>query len=260
MTPRNWIVATGSARGARHAWRGEPSEDAFGSTQTHEATSIAVADGHSSSQCPRAKTGAILAVNAALEVMGPTDPPGHVARAIVDRWRQLVDEDIDANPPTTEERTLEIGYLLYGTTLLSAAATGEKLMLFQIGDGDILMAGSEGSVTPAHRTDTDLSTETDSLASHDAHERARYAEYSFNELDVDIVALMTDGFGSAFAEPNWQDETLDDLRAQLNRMEPRHLADSIMKWCEGPASVAGDDTTLALLFRNSVFARRAAAS
>lgn len=257
---RSWTTAAASVRGARHALRGEPSEDTFGTSETAEVSVIAVADGHSSSQCPRARIGAQLAVEAALEVLGNQNPADDTGRAIVERWRLLVDQHLATDPPTEDEVARGPSYMLYGTTLAAAATTRDRIRVFQIGDSDVLLTGNNGTIPSPHMDRNGPLSETYSLALGDAPESAAYAEYPHERFRVDIVVLMTDGFSSAFADSNWQEQTLEDLRRRLNSMGADELEKSIARWCEGPAKVAGDDTTLGLLVDSSVFARTAVAS
>ena len=67
---------------------------------------------------------------------------------IVTRWREAVHRDVAAEPFTPAEdmvRRADDVTIPYGTTLLLAIGLGERLLLTQIGDGDIVCVRPDGT-------------------------------------------------------------------------------------------------------------------
>lgn len=244
-----------SARGARHERLGEPNEDAHRSGHSNGRSIVTLADGHGSPSCPRADRGSQFAVDALFEELAGDLERSHpvLAEALVQRWRRIVDADLDADPPT-DESSAEAApdYLLYGTTAVGVAADDTTITVVQIGDGDVLL-GSRGS-TIAHRPIAPLETHrlgaTESLCQSDAELRVRVASIDTSVTPIDAVLVATDGLGTAFDEPSWHDETMHDLLTRLtNAGSAADIAAELPGWCQSPASVGGDDTTIGLLIK-----------
>ncbi len=184
-----WRVVGRSVQGATHRRRDLPNQDALcwlpdagvGSTVV-----LAVADGHGSRQSPRSQDGARFAVTAAVHELhdlvesavdaiqtvcdlAPVDLPN----VFVDKWRRAVREDVDKTPFSSETSDdselrgrvcMADPFLAYGTTLLVAAVTPTDLLLWQLGDGDILLVTDDGKVSRPVQGDVRLvANETTSL-------------------------------------------------------------------------------------------------
>lgn len=252
-----WIGAAASARGARHVRRDEPSEDSFKvGIDTGRAIAL-VADGHGSERCTRADIGARLAVDVGFASLAESTSQNldQLPAQIVDRWRSRVDDHLQANPPSPQEAEGAPAphYLLYGTTLLGAVIDSSALRIVQFGDGDALLGhrGTTRARRPIPPKEVDRPHETDSLSQDDAADRAYVIEYDLEAISADVVMLASDGLDTAFAEPEWHDETMADVLARVEGLAARELEDVIASWCKPPAEVGGDDTTIALLVRRS---------
>jgi hypothetical protein len=259
-----WSAVHGTATGSAHRRRHRPCEDAAGALTTGHWTAVAVADGHGSARCPRAARGAALAVEALTRVLaglpdGGLDEvlaqAGQVPSRLHRAWRELVLAEVASAPLSADELRATGGgdddaaLLAHGTTVLGAAASQRWLVLFQIGDGDILVgrAASPSAGRPVIPVARDDSRLTDSLCQSDAARRARLAVVDLDESPVDVVLVSTDGFGAAFAEPDWHDETARQLVAAAREMGDAALAEAVSGWCDPPARVGGDDVALGVL-------------
>src|ERR1700693_1574527 len=183
-----WRVFGRSVRGASHRRRRIPNQDALGWASTPAGQQVlAVADGHGSSACFRSETGAELAVQCALDLIGGLagnldfsqqyldDVENEFKDRLIDRWRHAVSGHLAENPFSAEELVLvskragRTEFTAYGSTLLAALAGESQLFLLQIGDGDILMVSSGGRVSrPWPRDSRLLGVETTSLCTEDA--------------------------------------------------------------------------------------------
>lgn len=215
---------------------------------------IAVADGHGSPRCPRAATGAAFATEAAVEALTTPVTEQQLPAALVAGWRRRVDDDVERRPPSRDEQELVDGNppMLYGTTLLAARVTQGELVLVQIGDGDVLLGDRERPRTAA-RPMADGSpralTVTHSLSGLDAADRIDVHRVDLRTTAVDVVMLCTDGLDFAYEDPAWHDPTMADLLDRLAALDPSLLTDELHRWCEPPARVGGDDTTIAIAVR-----------
>jgi hypothetical protein len=145
MTHQTWAAVQASVRGASHARRDLPNQDATGASPPGTTVVAAVADGHGDPRCCRADRGSRLAVRAALDVLlGVPARLGDSARAndallhdvvvpdLVAAWQRLVEQDAAADPLTADEVALTTGSPVgvpgldaYEWLYLSAAPAGE---------------------------------------------------------------------------------------------------------------------------------------
>lgn len=263
-TTTKWIGMCATATGSAHKRRDLPCEDAAGTRARGPWSAVAVADGHGSSRHPRAAQGAAFAVAAALDAL-VTLPnsnlddllgrlrllPGALHRS----WRSTVEAAV-AEQPLTEDEGLATGIegtpgslRAYGSTLLGATASDRWLALVQLGDGDIVVGRAGGSAAgrPIRSAETSDPRRTDSLCHADAPRRTRVALIDLVEAPVEVVLLATDGFGAAFDQPDWHDETARQLVAAARDMSDDTLAAAVRDWCGPPAQVGGDDVSLGVL-------------
>ena len=219
-----------------------------------------VADGHGSPACSRADRGSQLAVDAVFDVLAnpPQESHDQLALAVVGRWREAVEADLSANSPDESELMGAPAphHLLYGTTAVGVAADEQTLTVLQIGDGDVLVGQrhSEVATRPIAPRNMDRPGATESLCQSDAESRVRIASIDLDSVPVDAVLIATDGLDTAFADAAWHDETMRDLLHRLQSMSsPDRIEESLEGWCEPPAAVGGDDTTIGLLVRHDLW-------
>ena len=264
-----WQAVTATERGAAHRAAGLPNQDAVAVHPVPPGGLVAaVADGHGHSRHFRSARGARLAVSIACQAArefaarpGGLPGPGEAAEelrrvlvpGIVTRWREAVHRDVAAEPFTAAEDTVRRAddvTIPYGTTLLLAIGLGERLLLAQIGDGDIVCIRPDGTALLAVPGDPLLDgRHTTSLCSPDAAGSFRVAAVDLAGTAVLGALLATDGYGNAQVAQVWESVVSADL-ARLISTEPRSwLAGQLPLWAARCASVDGsaDDTTLALL-------------
>jgi hypothetical protein len=172
---------------------------------------------------------------------------------IVTRWRDAVHRDVAAEPFTAAEdavRRDDDVTIPYGTTLLLAIGLGERLLLAQIGDGDIVCVRPDGTVLAAVPGDPLLDgRHTTSLCSPGAAGSFRVAAVDLTSAPLLAVLLATDGYGNAQVTQVWQSVVSAELAGLITARSPSWLAGQLPQWAARSASADGsaDDTTLALL-------------
>ncbi len=228
----------------------------------------AVADGHGHSRHFRSARGAQLAVSIACQAAhdlairpGGLPGPGQeeeelrrvLAPGIVARWRDAVLADVAGEPFTGPENAVRRGddaTIPYGTTLLLAIGQGQRLLLAQIGDGDIVGIGPDGTALLPVPGDPMLDgRHTTSLCSPRAAGSFRVAAAGLAGTPLLGVLLATDGYGNAQVAQAWEAVVSADLAALIPAHPVPSLASRLPEWASRCASLdgSGDDTTLALL-------------
>ena len=262
MTVPRWKAATASVRGSLHERTGLPNQDAVAAQDWGETALVAaVADGHGGRRYVRSDRGAALAVGLAVELSravrsdpeaGPDNPLEKVADELVGRWQERVRADHRAQPFTAEERDrsgvdLDADPVLaYGTTLLVALCSTERVHLAQIGDGDIVVVTAAAAVSAPMPGDSRLvAGETTSLCTAGA--RADFRFCSIPAAEAAVVLLATDGYGTAFADPDWRAAVGRDFLAAVGDQSWEHLGEQLPAWLSDSARVGGDDVSVAVL-------------
>lgn len=256
-----------SARGSLHARSGAPLQDAAGwcPGPRDAGVVVAVSDGVGSRDCFRSDRGARMAVAAACAAGGelldrgaPTEDGGSGLMAeIVARWTATVLADLAGCPLQADELDGTSAawedadpVLAYAATLLVAVGTGDRLLLAQLGDGDLLVVGTDGQVaSPLPADPASVAGTTSTLMQPDAAAVSRARLLDLTVTPVDLVLLATDGYGNAFADPGWPDRVGRDVREQLHSDGTASVRARIAGWVTDAATVGGDDASLALLVR-----------
>jgi hypothetical protein len=269
------LVVAASATGFHHIQRKVANEDAWahGQTQTG-ATVVAVADGHGHHRHFRSGKGAALAVEVArrdaaewatwlgsIADPGSGAPPAMVIEAFRDGllpriwrdWWTAVEQDLVAWPLTPAEEAVrqdDDQVVAYGATLLLAVVVGDRVLLGQIGDGDMVAVTADGTVSGPVPTDPTLDGQrTTSLCQPDAIDAFRVAVLDAGAMRLALLLLATDGYGNAQTEDPWQPGVGADLLALLAEHGPAWIGEHLPDWVERCASAdgSGDDTTVALV-------------
>lgn len=247
-----WIAATATTRGRHHVARGQPNED-HASTTTDGVVIAAVADGHGAPTYTRAERGSRLATATALDVLGDPPPAEELPGLLVTGWRDRVAADVDDDAPPRSETRGQPAHVLYGTTLLAARVLDDdRLLLAQLGDGDVLLwSATDGVALPLPNPETPFPNATDSLVQGDAPSSVRTAVTDA----PDLVLLATDGLEAARRAPGWEQAAMQQLRDDLIEAGADGVQDVLQRWTEDGAAAGGDDTTLAVLVRRELFGR-----
>ncbi len=248
-----WKAATASVRGSMHERAGLPNQDAVAAQAWGETAVVAaVADGHGGRRYVRSERGAALAVALALELSHPGNPLEKLADELVDEWQARARADHRAHPFSAEERDRSGAdldadpVLAYGSTLLVALCTTQRVHLAQIGDGDIVVASPAGAVSaPMPGDDRLVAGETTSLCTPGARADFRFA--SVPAAEAAVVLLATDGYGTAFADPDWRTAVGRDFLAAVTGPSWAQLGEQLPAWLSDSARVGGDDVSVAVL-------------
>jgi hypothetical protein len=264
-----WQAVTATERGAAHRAAGLPNQDAVEVLPLdHGGMVAAVADGHGHGRHFRSARGARMAVSIACQAArdlatrpgglpAPDEAPGELRRVlvpgIVTGWRDAVQRDVAAEPFTAAEdavRRRDDVTIPYGTTLLLAIGLGERLLLAQIGDGDIVCVRPDGTPLLPVPGDPRLDgRHTTSMCSPAAADSFRVAAVDLASTPVLGALLATDGYVNAQVAQVWETVVSADLAGLIRARPPSWLAGQLPVWAAQCASVDGsaDDTTLALL-------------
>ena len=260
-----WQAVTATERGAAHRAAGLPNQDAVEVRPLDGGMVAAVADGHGHARHFRSARGARLAVSIACQGAAdlatrpgglpalPDDLRHLLVPDIVTQWRDAVHRDVTAEPFTRAEESVRRGDDAtnpYGTTLLVAIGVGERLLLAQIGDGDIVCIRPDGTALLAVPGDPLLDgRHTTSLCSHGASDSFRVAAVDLAGTAVLAALLATDGYGNAQVAQAWESVVSAELAGPIATRPLSWMASQLHAQAGQCASVDGsaDDTTLALL-------------
>ena len=271
--PTGWSVLGGSALGGRHVTTGAPNQDSWRSESVihhgQEFVVLAVADGHGGPRYVRSDVGSEFAVAVAVELIKEIVETGGfdgssrkiekevlstLPSLLVAAWSQRCMDHVAQHPFTPEEEdragaTLGTDPLLsYGSTLLTAVVSSNRCFLLQLGDGDSLVALPDGKMIQPLPPDERLTgSETTSLCLPDAERDFRVAVVE--NPSPSLVLLASDGYGVAFADPDWRQTVMVDLLGQLKTRGPESVGAALPGWLEESARVGGDDVTIALAYR-----------
>jgi hypothetical protein len=185
--------------------------------------------------------------------VGPEELRHLLVPGIVMQWRDAVLRDVAAEPFTGAEDAVRRGddtTIPYGTTLLVAIGMGERLLLAQIGDGDIVCIRPDGTALLAVPGDPLLDgRHTTSLCSHGAGDSFRVAAVDVTGTAVLGALLATDGYSNAQVAQVWESVVSAELAGLITTRPASLLASQLRMQAGQCASVDGsaDDTTLALL-------------
>jgi serine/threonine protein phosphatase PrpC len=259
----SWHAATATVTGPKHRDAGRDGQDASAMRPMAGGHVIAIADGHGSERCYRADRGARLAVTSALAVLLRAAQSGatslHAAvemipGELVGAWRDEVMADRDRHPIGAFDHDLpeddDDSFTAYGTTLLAAMARGDELLIVHLGDGESLLASTDGTPRRPFIRDPLLAADmTTSLALPDAERHVRTRAFDCSVERIDLVVLATDGYANAFADDAAFDQVGPDLLRGLGARDPGWVAGELPAWLEHSAGVSGDDASLGLLYR-----------
>jgi serine/threonine protein phosphatase PrpC len=264
-----WCWAAASARGSQHDRRRLPNQDAVAvSTVDGQPGALvaAVADGHGGDRYVRSDVGSRYAVEVACAAATALLSTGATLReatgtalrtAIVDRWRQLVQQDAAARPFGDDERgragtPLDAEpEIAYGATLLLTLATQDGLALLQLGDGDIVVATAARTVvSPVPSDDRLVAGMTTSLCLPTAVDDFRVALVPAGQRP-DLVLVASDGYGNSFASSDWREAVMTDLRRVIATGGLAAVERNLPAWAAQSAEAAGDDVTVAVLQRTA---------
>lgn len=250
-----WLAGGASARGASHLRSGLANQDAIGwigPKHGEDRTSLVVSDGHGGKRHPLSDVGSRLAIDAALSECArlPADPEKLDAAAqglllrCHTRWLAAV-----ADHAALEPERPEVPFA-YGATLVGVHMAGSKLLLFQIGDGDILVGRASGRIERPIPEDKGLTGEqTHSLCESDAPSFGKIALVEAGGDDpVDFVLASTDGVAKSFRDDAAFLALGADFRVRVRDNGLAAIGDRLGGWLSDlSANGSGDDATLGII-------------
>ena len=246
-----WAVIGASVRGAAHERSGAPNQDAIAWADG----ALEIADGHGSARYTRSHVGARLAVRVAVERLSAfvrehgasTELPGPDAldalpAALSEGWEAAVQAHLAAEP-LDEDTPLT----RYGATLLAAAWTRHWGVWLQLGDGDIVVIGRDGTVErPVPGDPRLLGNETTSLATPGCWRDFRLCARRFETAPA-LVMVATDGYSNSFRDDPGFLQVGPDLLAVLVEDGVEAVQEALPEWlAETSAMGSGDDITVGL--------------
>jgi serine/threonine protein phosphatase PrpC len=272
-----WKVISASVRGSSHERTGLPNQDAadYSIAPRNDAAAavLAVSDGHGGNRHFRSQVGSMLAVRVAVEAVreylartpGLSGPAAlaEVGQRVVEAWQSAVGADLANNPFTEAELTKLVTAdgeaskdsvvanpeLAYGATLLVAAATDERMLYMQLGDGDILAVSANGATTrPIQADDRLVGNQTTSLCQPEAWREFRNAEVTAADGFPALVLLSTDGYVNSFRSQQDFLQIGTDYLQILRDQGSDSLAEELPRiLTEATRQGSGDDITLGML-------------
>ncbi len=270
-----WQVGWASQVGALHVARDQVREDAACVHVGDGIVIAAVSDGHGMARSFRAHVGSELAVEAArdvaLDARAAWSGPGvddlavagwlrdHYTPAVLSRWQQLVRDDVLDSPFTEQERAIApdeaTQFIAYGATLVVALVDDQRMLAWQLGDGDLLFAPAGATAGPAVAGDPHLvGNRTTSLCQPDA---ARHVRTAVHELgtQASVVVLATDGFANAMLAGDWQERLGEDLHSLVSTDGFTAVARKLPEWAVEASRASGDDVSLIVLAAQDIGTR-----
>lgn len=267
-----------STQGADHIKHGIPCED-YGQVFKSELCKIfAVADGHGDSNCPRSQFGSKTACELAISemekfcsdikenawesrILSPgkeLDSLAHqLISSIVAKWVKLVNEELENNPLTDEERAGCEKYIerydkgerlehIYGTTLIAGLITEKYLLLIQQGDGRCVVFNADGSVSqPIPWDEKCFANVTTSLCDEDATQRFRYCTINLNENPIVACLAGSDGVEDSYLSMDLMHSYYRDLLMYASENGTAALNEYLGKTLpEFSKQGSGDDVTI----------------
>ena len=206
-----WLVASAAVVGAKHVVVDKPLQDSVATYADQDCAVVAVADGHGDPRHARSDVGSRLACEVALEVFKELSQdildqgrhhkewerelrlrlPGRISWM----WNQRVREHAGQTEP---DGAWHPDVDLYGTTLICALLTRRCVVLFQLGDGDLVVVSKAGVHCAFPPSDELFGTATWSLAQADAPTHADLI--CCHPRDLSLLLLCTDGIRDAFVK------------------------------------------------------------
>ena len=248
-----------SVQGASHLRKNSVCQDSSRFVCAEGYAIAAVSDGHGSQNHFRSDIGSKLAVNVAIEsvkdfLQHPSAHEKHLkqlAKNILLKWNNAVREHYNSNPPTGEHNydpgKIEV---IYGATLLAAAATKNYWFAIQIGDGNCVSYYADGRFE--HNVPEDnrlIYNMTTSLCDADAIDSFRHY---YSEEKPAAIFLTTDGVLNSFDASGGQSyfhKFLEKIMNSLQQYKPHEVEEELRSYLpELSKKGSGDDVSVAVIF------------
>jgi len=278
--PWHWLSA--SVRGAAHHRSGLPNQDAVrvaccplrdaAEGTDAPALVLALADGHGSARSFRSREGARLAVAIALRAaagLPPSSAPSRRKRWAEEQWpttlvrgwqaavaqrlarRTFTAAELDPLDAPGRAAVASHPALAYGSTLLGVIVTPAAILYLQLGDGDLLTVGVDGTVARPLPPDARLlGNETTSLCAPRAAEDVRVYCQTLAGAPPALILAASDGYANAFRDDAGFLQVAHDLWDLLRTGGEAAVRPHLRDWlAEASQQGSGDDISVAILWR-----------
>lgn len=262
MPASRWIIGGASVIGAAHIRHNMPNQDALSFwPETLSGVPMvygALADGHGARAHFRSDRGADLATKAAVSALewsagqdGDVDV-NELGLTVAEGWRNKVYADIDEFP---YEGNVASPLHPYGATVLGMMADHQRVLLLQLGDGDILLGYPDGRIDrPISLPEGLVGEQTYSLCmkASEQYLDTWSAHLEWGDDLPDFVMMSTDGVSKSLVS----DQAFEELAAQY-REQCRESIDTFSNTVKALPSWltrlseqgSGDDASMILAVR-----------
>lgn len=276
---KNHRLIEASVTGATHKRGGSPNQDAIGWANDLDndlSFILALADGHGGAKSFRSHLGSQMAVQAVLQVIkewlenrkSSTDKTNFykdvhelLPKTFVSCWQEKVKSDLADNPISSTElfnlekksgqvalsEINENPFLIYGTTILATLITGNELIYWQLGDGDILEVFFDGEVhRPIARDARLFANETTSLCLPDSW---RDFQVTISNTTPSLIILSTDGYANSFLDEAGFLQVGTDILEIIRNEGLDTVNKNLSDWLEeSTLRGSGDDITVGIVY------------
>lgn len=273
-----WQILHGSVRGTHKKYSQDRHRATF--VVGDQAVVLAVADGHGSPIHGRSHLGAQWAVEAFTRFAAPFAArllefeAGHrdgtswpvlyqeakaMPRSICRSWRERARLH-EANGPSDGTiaggRAVGVPRLVaYGSTLVGAIVTGQYVVCWRLGDGDIVLMGDgehgaeddpgDSTLIRLFAEDDDIGDDVDSLCGPEPWYQMRVHGRPLSGLGRHkLILLNSDGLSKSYRDMEGYEAFARDLHERLSSRGVEWAQLRVPSWLERSAGFSGDDTTL----------------
>lgn len=257
-------VAYSSVKGNLHHIRKLPNQDAIDVKTLGDILLVSIADGHGSRTCFRSDTGSKMAVEVAnvlvadkllnsnhdLEALEKQSKM--LCKEICALWSKTVlrhlgknaflDDEVEC---LNESKRRDLGknaLLAYGTTLMTLILSKNKIIVINIGDGELLVKFKDKEDVKVLNQSKRIGNETESLALPYAHRY--YTVNTYDSSDVIAILAATDGYPNSFKQEKGYMKVIDDLLQIKKSHGIKAIQDNLGTWLEDTSkNGSGDDIT-----------------
>jgi len=218
---------------------------------------LAVADGHGSASYDKSHIGSAYAVALALvqcsRLLPKLDGEGlstswcetELPRRLSQQWRRMV-----LRTKSAEDHSDEPTYISrFGTTLAAALIGRRGLLLFHIGDGEIVVITRDMTVhRPVLERTMMLGNEVESLSHEDADGKFRVSLLPIPAADIRMVMMASDGVTNSFVDEHGLTEFAMQTLDSSSRVRPGGptLSSVLHRAIARCSSYTGDDVSVAI--------------
>jgi serine/threonine protein phosphatase PrpC len=281
----SWDVMGASVQGPYHKKTGTPNEDAIGWYQKKPGRLpiiLSVADGLGDPNCFRSGQGARFAVDAAIEIcsrhIGKISRwrRGHLRYRLLGEitgcWNRKIHEDLVSHPFTPEEEQISsrqaqfvfaqnpddagpgpdqvrfISTFPYSTTLTTVIITPMIMIIFQVGDGNIVIVRNDGSIREIFPLDLDCGRVIP-LSFPSAKESCKFFRQTKRQANPAIVYLSSDGYSAGYdptKEP-FREIVAYEFHSNLQNYTSAYIQEALPSVLEVLSEGSGDDLTLGII-------------